>query len=103
MALEQSNISGVFYYYYFWGFFLLLFFFSFIRLSTVQENEYTWFARRADDDFCIFCHLPAHISRSEMLTFLLNFISFLGQAPCLFVSPNEHHFTFDGYWTDHGL
>lgn len=48
------------------------------------------------------CHLPAHISRSEMLTFLPNFPSvLLGQAPCLFVTPNEHHFTFDGYWIDH--
>lgn len=47
------------------------------------------------------CHFPAHISRSEMLTFLLNFLSLLDQAPCLFVSPNEHHFTFDGYWIDH--
>lgn len=47
------------------------------------------------------CHLPVHVSRNQMLTFLPNFLSLLlDQAPCLFVSPDEHHFTSDGYWID---
>lgn len=82
-----------------------LFVFPLIKLLAVQENRYKWFAKRAkdeEDDFCMSCHFPAHISRSEMLTFLPNLLSLhVDQAPCLFVSPNEHNFTFDGYWIDH--
>lgn len=79
-------------------------FFSLIRLSAVQENKYIWFAKRAkdeEDDFCMSCHLPAHISRSEILTLPIFLSLLLDQAPCLCVSPNEHNFTFDGCWIDH--
>lgn len=95
MALEQSNISGLFYFIFNYFFFPSLGFLQFKKMNTHGLQK--------DDDFCMSCHLPAHISRSEILTFLPNFISLLGQAPRLFVSPNEHHFTFDGYWIDHGL
>lgn len=99
MASEQSNFSGLVGWLVGWlvGFCPSL-------VSAVRENGNIWFAKRAkdeEDDFCMCCHLPAYISRSEMLTFLPNFLSLLDQAPCLFVSPNEHHFTFDGYWIDH--
>lgn len=57
-----------------------------IRLPTVQENEYIWFAKRAKDekdDFLIFCCLLAHIFMSEMLTSFSSFLSLLDQAPFL--------------------